>query len=92
MQCKWCKDECNEQNKSHDETQSSWKSSGVSVSGRDNTPPLQEDLVPRSRMAPERKAEKEEVKQIASLTIEWNQRTLRGRKAWRNDTTEVNKI
>ena len=31
--------------------------------GRYNTPPLQDDLVPRSRMAPERKAEEEEVKQ-----------------------------
>ena len=40
------------QNKSHDKM-NSWKSSGASVSGRYNTPPLQEDLVPRSRMAPE---------------------------------------
>ena len=39
------------------------KSSEASVSGRYNTPPLQEDLVPRSRMAPERNAEEEEVKQ-----------------------------
>ena len=31
--------------------------------GRYNTPPLREDLVPGSRMAPERKAEEEEVKQ-----------------------------
>ncbi|XBI71711.1 hypothetical protein VPH35_065859 [Triticum aestivum] len=31
-----------------------WKSSEASVSGRYNTPPLQEDLVPRSRMAPGR--------------------------------------
>ena len=30
------------------------KSSEASVLGRYNTPPLQEDLVPRSRMAPER--------------------------------------
>ena len=30
-----------------------WKSSEASVLGRYNTPPLQEDLVPRSRMAPE---------------------------------------
>ena len=51
MQCK----RCNKQNKSHDKTQNSWKSSGASVSGRHNTPPLQEDLVPRYRMAPERK-------------------------------------
>ena len=45
MQCK----RCNKQNKSHDETQSIWKSSGASVSRRYNTPPLQEDLVPRSK-------------------------------------------
>ena len=30
-----------------------WKSYEPSVSRRYNTPPLQEDLVPRSRMAPE---------------------------------------
>ena len=35
--------------------------------GRYNTPPLQEDLVPRSRMAPERSGRRrEEVKLIAS--------------------------
>ena len=32
-----------------------WKTPGASDSGRYNTPPLQEDLVPRSRMAPEEK-------------------------------------
>ena len=47
------------------------KSSEASVSGRYNTPPLQEDLVPRSRMAPEINGRgREEVKQIASLTNE----------------------
>ena len=45
MQCK---------NKSHGETRNSWKASGASVSGCYNTPPLQEDLVPRSRIASER--------------------------------------
>ena len=30
-----------------------WETPGASVSGRYNTPPLREDLVPRSRMAPE---------------------------------------
>ena len=40
-----------------------WKPSGASVSGRYNTPPLQEDLVPRSRMAPEKSGRgREEVK------------------------------
>ena len=29
-----------------------WKTPGATVSGRYNTPPLREDLVPRSRMTP----------------------------------------
>ena len=48
------------QNKSHDKTQNSRKSSGAPGSGRYNTPPLQEDLVPRSRMAPEGKTKEKE--------------------------------
>ena len=32
-----------------------WRTPGTSVSGHYNTPPLREDLVPRSRMAPEGK-------------------------------------
>ena len=42
-------------NETHGETWNIWKSSRESVSGRHNTPPLREDLVPRSRMAPEGK-------------------------------------
>src|SRR3954465_6931299 len=38
------------------------RTTGTSVSGRYNTPPLREDLVPRSRTAPERKRKKKEVK------------------------------
>ena len=50
-------------NKSHGKNRNSWKSSGASVSGHYNTPPLQEDLVPRSRMAPEgNRRGREEVK------------------------------
>ena len=48
--------------------------------GRYNTPPLREDLVPRSRMAPEgqRKRKKEEVK-LSCFFDEWvKPRTLRG--------------
>ena len=41
-------------------TANNWKTPGTSVSGRHNTPPLREDLVPRSRMAPEGKKEEEE--------------------------------
>ena len=54
---------CTKANKTHGETRNSRKSSGASVSGRYNTPPLREDLVPRSRMAPERNGRgREEVK------------------------------
>ena len=41
-------------------TTNNWKTPGATVSGRYNTPPLREDLVPRSRMAPEGKTEEEE--------------------------------
>ena len=91
----WCNAKIKEQapKETRGDHKKIWKSSEASVSGRYNTPPLQEDLVPRSRMAPDKSRRgREEVKLIASLTNEWNQRTLRGRKAWRNDTTEVNKI
>ena len=44
-------------------TANNWKTPGTSVSGCYNTPPLREDLVPRSRMAPERNGRgREEVK------------------------------
>ena len=55
MQCTWCNDECKEPNKSHDETRKPWKATEALVLGRYNTPPLREDLVPRSRMAPKGK-------------------------------------
>ena len=47
---------CNAWHASNDKatTVNNWKTPGTSVSGRYNTPPLREDLVPRSRMAPER--------------------------------------
>ena len=45
---------CNTQAKDKATTTNNWKTPGASVSGRHNTPPLQEDLVPRSRMAPEK--------------------------------------
>ena len=32
----WCNDECNKQNKSHEETRKTWKAYEVSVSGRYN--------------------------------------------------------
>ena len=56
-----------------------WKSSGASVLGRYNTPPLQEDLVPRSRMAPERNGRgREEVKLSCFFDERVKPRTLRG--------------
>ena len=39
-------------------TVNNWKTPGATVSGRYNTPPLREDLVPRSRMAPEGKGKR----------------------------------
>ena len=45
---------CNTQANDKATITNNWKTSGATVSGRHNTPPLQEDLVPRSRMAPER--------------------------------------
>ena len=44
-------------------TANNWKTPGAMVSGHYNTPPLREDFVPRSRMAPEEKGRgREEVK------------------------------
>ena len=54
MQCGWCHDEMQQTNKYTQRQRRTLKASGASVSGCYNTPPLQEDLVPRSRMAPER--------------------------------------
>ena len=44
---------CNTQANDMAKTTNNWKTPGAMVSGRHNTPPLREDLVPRSRMAPE---------------------------------------
>ena len=55
--------------------------------GRYNTPPLQEDLVPRSRMAPEGKGRgRWEVNQVASSTTEWNH------EPWEVEQLEMNEI
>ena len=55
---------CNTQAKYKTTTANNWETPGALVSGHYNTPPLQEDLVPRSRMAPEGEngKEREEVK------------------------------
>ena len=55
---------CNTQAKDKATTTNNWKTPGATVSGRHNTPPLREDLVPRSKIAPEgNRREREEVKQ-----------------------------
>ena len=48
---------CNARHASNDKatTANNWRTPGTSVLRRYNTPPLREDLVPRSRMAPEGK-------------------------------------
>ena len=54
---------CNTQANDKATLANNWKTPGATVSGRHNTPPLQEDLVLRSRMAPERSGRgREEVK------------------------------
>ena len=55
-----CKNKRAGTNKTHGENWKPWKATEAPVLGRYNTPPLREDLVPRSRMAPERKTEEEE--------------------------------
>ena len=57
MQCSAHDDmiRCNTQANDMATTANNWETPGASVSGRHNTPPLREDLVPRSRMAPEGK-------------------------------------
>ena len=46
---------CNTQTNDMATTANNWKTLGATVLGRYNTPPLREDLVLRSRMAPEGK-------------------------------------
>ena len=85
-----CKNKRASTKEAHGKTQNSWKSSGASVSGRHNTPPLREDLVPRSRMAPERNGRgREEVKLSCFFDKRAKPRTLRGWKVERKNTTEL---
>ena len=51
---------CDTQAKDKATTANNWRTPGTSVSGRHNTPPLREDLVLRSRMAPEGKRKRKE--------------------------------
>ena len=60
-------------------TRKTWKASKASVLGSYNTPPLQEDLAPRSRMAPEgNRRGREEVKLSCFFDKQVKPRTLRG--------------
>ena len=51
---------CNTQENDRATTANNWKTPGSTVSGRHNTPPLREDLLPSSRMVPAGKAEEKE--------------------------------
>ena len=46
-------------------TTNNWKTPGAMVSGRYNTPPLREDLVPRSRMAPDGKRRRKRIGKLS---------------------------
>ena len=94
MQCTRCKDECNRRNKTHNETRKPWKASAAPVLGRHNTPPLREDLVPRSRMAPEEKQKRKRrgktkllLWQSSETKEPWEVEQLE-----RNKTTKMNKV
>ena len=72
-----------------------WKTPGTSVSGHYNTPPLREDLVPRSRMAPEgqTKEKREEVKLSCFFDERVKPKNLEKAKPFREkNTTEMNKV
>ncbi|EMS48315.1 hypothetical protein TRIUR3_35094 [Triticum urartu] len=61
----WIRERCYVQVNEKATTAKNWKTPGALVSGRYNTPPLQEDLFLRSRMAPESSGRgREEVKQF----------------------------
>lgn len=93
MQRSRCKDECHEPNKHMSKTRKPWKASEAPVLGRHNTPPLWEDLVPRSRMARERNGrEKEEVKLSWFFEKRVKPRILRGWTIERKNATKKNKV
>ena len=69
---------CDTQEKDKETTTNNWETPGATVSGRYNTPPLRKDLVPRSRMAPERNGiGREEVKLSCFFDKRVKPRTLR---------------
>ena len=81
---------CNGPNKSHDEIQESWTAPEAPVLGRYNTPPLREDIVPRSRMAPERNGRgREEVKLSCFFDKRVKPKNLEKLKVERKNTTKL---
>ena len=87
---------CNARHASNDNTTTAnnCTTPGTSVSGRYNTPPLREDLVPRSRMAPEgNRREREEVKLSCFFDERVKPKNLEKVKPFREkNTTEMNKV
>ena len=60
--------------------------SPASALGRHNTPPLREDLVPRSRMAPEGKRKRKRRGKLSCFFDQWvKPRTLRGWANWKKE-------
>ena len=80
MKCTWWHDmKCMTRKQWQVTTANNWTTPGTSVSGRYSTPPLREDLVPRSRMAPEGKQKrKRKGKTKLLLTNEWNHEPWKG--------------
>ena len=85
---------CNTQANDMATTTNNWKTPGASVSGRHNTPPLQEDLIPRSRMAPERNGRaREEIKQSCFFDNRVKPTNLAMLNKFKErDTTKMNKV
>ena len=71
-----------------------WRTPGTTVSGHHNTPPLGEDLVSRSRMAPERNVRgREKVKLICFFDKRVKPKNLEKVKPTRlKNTTEINEV
>ena len=97
--CKWNAHDdmiCNAWHASKDKatTMNNWSTPGTSVSGRHNTPPLREDLVPRSRMAPE--GQRKRKRNGRTKLLLW--KTSETKEPWkvkqigRKKTTEKNKV
>ena len=85
---------CNTQANDMATTANNWKTPGASVSGCHNTPPLWEDLVPRSRIAPEGKRKrmitcktKLLLWQMSETKEPWKVKPFREK-----NTTEMNKV